>query len=1060
MDNIKRLLLRIGRSQCQSPSVAGLRLLLAGDDDYVRLDARRLALQRCAPGSAFGACPWLLGCEAWKELTEAAQEPSRARSVPRVTPRSTMSWMFKRDPVWKYLQTVHLFGTLRGHVVGLRYYTGVVNNNEMVALQREPNNPYDKNAIKVNNVNGNQVGHLKKDLAAALAYIMDNKLAQVEGVVPFGANNAFTMPLQMTFWGKEENRKAVLDQLKKHGFKLGPAPKTVGFNLESSWSSGRAGPSYSVPVHAAVQMTAEQLKTEFDKLFEDLKEDDKTHEMEPAEAVETPLLPHQKQALSWMISRENSQELPPFWEQRNDLYYNTITNFSEKDRPENVHGGILADDMGLGKTLTAIAVILTNFHDGKPLPVERIKKNQLKKECKECNVKDESEKLGGNSSTEKADGQGKERSRCSEEPSISHIKEKKKCSMSELSSSRPKRRKITVQYVESSDSEEIETSELPQKTKGRLKNIQSETKSRAKGSSKVKEDAAFACALTSPSPATKKKTLKRGASAVEGSKKTNVKERPRTTLNICPLSVLSNWIDQFGQHIKSEVHLNFYVYYGPDHTRHPALLSKQDIVLTTYNILTHDYGTKGDSPLHSIRWLRVILDEGHAIRNPNAQQTKAALDLEAERRWVLTGTPIQNSLKDLWSLLSFLKLKPFIDREWWHRTIQRPVTMGDEGGLRRLQSLIKNITLRRTKTSKIKGKPVLELPERKVFIQHITLSDEERKIYQSVKNEGKATIGRYFNEGTVLAHYADVLGLLLRLRQICCHTHLLTNAVSSSGSSGNDTPEELRKKLIRKMKLILSSGSDEECAICLDSLTVPVITHCAHVFCKPCICQVIQNEQPHAKCPLCRNDIHGDNLLECPPEELACDSEKKSNMEWTSSSKINALMHALIDLRKKNPNIKSLVVSQFTTFLSLIETPLKASGFVFTRLDGSMAQKKRAESIQCFQNTEAGSPTIMLLSLKAGGVGLNLCAASRVFLMDPAWNPAAEDQCFDRCHRLGQKQEVIITKFIVKDSVEENMLKIQNTKRELAAGAFGTKKSNANEMKQAKINEIRTLIDL
>ncbi|XP_008071164.1 helicase-like transcription factor isoform X6 [Carlito syrichta] len=797
-----------------------------------------------------------------------------------------MSWMFKRDPVWKYLQTVQygvhgnfprlsyptffprfefqdvippddfltsdeeldsvLFGTLRGHVVGLRYYTGVVNNNEMVALQREPNNPYDKNAIKVNNVNGNQVGHLKKDLAAALAYIMDNKLAQIEGVVPFGANNAFTMPLHMSFWGKEENRKAVLDQLKKHGFKLGPAPKTVGFSLESNWGSGRAGPSYSMPVHAAVQMTTEQLKTEFDKLFEDLKEDDKTHEMEPAEAVETPLLPHQKQALAWMVSRENSKELPPFWEQRNDLYYNTITNFSEKDRPVNVHGGILADDMGLGKTLTAIAVILTNFHDGKPLPIERIKKNLLKKDC---NVNDESMKLGRNKATnEKADGLSKGGSRYSEEPSISDVKEKNKCPMSELSSSRPKRRKTAMQYIESSDSEEIEASALPQKMKGKLKNVQPETKSRIKaGSSKVKEDAAFACALTSSTPATKKKMLKKGASAVEGSKKTDVEERPRTTLIICPLSVLSNWIDQFGQHIKSEVHLNFYVYYGPDRIRDPALLSKQDIVLTTYNILTHDYGTKGDSPLHSIRWLRVILDEGHAIRNPNAQQTKAVLDLEAERRWVLTGTPIQNSLKDLWSLLSFLKLKPFIDREWWHRTIQRPVTMGDEGGLRRLQSLIKNITLRRTKTSKIKGKPVLELPERKVFIQHITLSDEERKIYQSVKNEGRATIGRYFNEGTVLAHYADVLGLLLRLRQICCHTHLLTNAVSSSGPSafslGNDTPEELRKKLIRKMKLILSSGSDEECAICLDSLTVPVITHCAHVFCKPCICQVIQNEQ-------------------------------------------------------------------------------------------------------------------------------------------------------------------------------------------------------------------------
>ncbi|XP_068960819.1 helicase-like transcription factor isoform X2 [Petaurus breviceps papuanus] len=1015
-----------------------------------------------------------------------------------------MSWIFRRtdapqvffkvDPLWKYLQSfqfgVHgsfshctypnlfspfdpediippddfiagdedldsvLFGTLRGQVVGLRYYTGVVNNNEMVALQREPNNPYDKNAVKVNNVNGNQVGHIKKELAAPLAYIMDNRLAQVEGVVHYGASNAFTMPVQMSFWGKEENRKAVLDQLKKHGFKLGPPPKSSGFNFGSAWSSERAGPSYSVPIHAAVQMTTEQLKTEFDRLFEDLKEDDKTREMEPAEAIETPLLPHQKQALAWMVSRENSKELPPFWEQRNNSYYNTITNFSEKEPPENVLGGILADDMGLGKTLAAIAVILTNFYDGKPLPVE--KTNQLKEE----HIIDKSAKHGENDDNEQVKELCKEEFTAGEEPSVSYVKEESEDFKSEFTSTRPKRRKATVKYMESSDSEEVELDELPHKIKASPRQEQPVTKGRTKRSSKAKEDADFACALESSAPVVKKKAMKKGAAVVQCSKKIDTGEKPRATLIICPLSVLSNWIDQFGQHIKSDVHLNLYVYYGPDRSKDPALLSKQDIVLTTYNILTYDYGSRGDSPLHKIRWLRVILDEGHTIRNPNAQQTKAALDLEAERRWVLTGTPIQNSLKDLWSLLSFLKLKPFTDREWWHRTIQRPVTMGDEGGLRRLQSLIKNITLRRTKTSKIKGRPVLELPERKVFIQHITLTDEERQIYQSVKNEGRAAIGRYFNEGTVLAHYADVLGLLLRLRQLCCHPHLFTNTASSSGPSGDDTPEELRKKLISKMKLILSSGSDEECAICLDSLNIPVITHCAHVFCKPCICQVIQNEQPNAKCPLCRNDLKGENLVECPPEEINCGAEKKTDLEWMSSSKINALMHALIDLRKKNPQIKSLVVSQFTTFLSLLETPLKASGFVFTRLDGSMAQKKRVESIQWFQKTEAGSPTIMLLSLKAGGVGLNLCAASRVFLMDPAWNPAAEDQCFDRCHRLGQKQEVVITKFIVKDSVEENMLKIQNKKRELAAGAFGTKKPNASEMKQAKINEIKTLIDL
>nr|XP_056706370.1 helicase-like transcription factor [Euleptes europaea] len=892
-----------------------------------------------------------------------------------------------------------LFGTLRGNVVGLRYYTGVVNNNEMVELQREPNNRFDVNAIKVNNVNGEQVGHIKKELAACLAHIMDSKLALIEGVVPYGAKNAFTMPVQLSFWGKAENEEAVLRYLKKYGFKLAPPEKCLGFGY--SGTSSKAGTSYSAPVHAAVQMTTEQLKTEFDKLFEDLKEDDKTREMEAAGAVLTPLLPHQKQALAWMISRENNKELPPFWEKRENYFYNTITNFAEKKRPENVLGGILADDMGLGKTLTTIAVILTNFHGGRPLPLEK-KSDQLK------------------------------------EKYVSTVK-------SDL--------KVPI----SSDTKEENDSVLPQSSHPKSQNPNNTARNKKKeernlgASCDVVEDNMFASALGELAT-TSKKTKKKGGATVQ-SKKTEAEENLRATLIICPLSVLSNWTDQFEQHIDPAVHLNIYVYYGSERTKDPAILSRQDIVLTTYNVLASDYSAKSNSTLHSFKWLRVVLDEGHTIRNPNAQQTKAILDLDAQRRWILTGTPIQNSLKDLWSLLSFLKLKPFTDREWWRRTIQRPVTMGDQGGLKRLQSLIKSITLRRTKTSKVKGEPVLKLPDRKVFIQHITLTEEENLIYHSVKKESKAAIIRYFNEGTVLAHYADVLGALLRLRQMCCHPHLCASAPPSTFEEGDGTPEQLRSKLIEKMKQVLSSGSDEECAICLDSLSIPVITHCAHVYCKPCICEVIQKEKPNAKCPLCRKEVGLQQLIECPLEDA--DTEK-SDQEWVSSSKINALMHALLELRKQNPAIKSIVVSQFTKFLSLIEIPLRKSGFLFTRLDGRLSKKKRVEAIQQFQSAEAGSPAVMLLSLKAGGVGLNLTAASQVFLMDPAWNPAAEDQCFDRCHRLGQKQDVIITKFIVKHSVEENMLKIQNKKRELAAGAFGAKKPSSSE---TKINEIKTLID-
>ncbi|XP_078266571.1 helicase-like transcription factor isoform X3 [Rhinoraja longicauda] len=936
-----------------------------------------------------------------------------------VDPEETLSQMINRTladdtgaAADEDLDTAVLFGNLRGNIVGLRYYTGVVSNNEMVALQRDPNNHYDCNAVQVNNVNGIQVGHIKRELAAPLAFVLDNKLAKIEGVVPYGANNVFTMPVQLSFWGKEENRAAVLEKLKIHGFKLTPHNK--GSGIAEAWSgmgSARAGPSYKAPVHTAVQMTAEQLKNEFDKIFEDLKEHDKTMEMEPAKAVHTPLLPHQKQALAWMILRENNTDLPPFWEQRSNMYYNLLTNFAERERPENVRGGILADDMGLGKTLSTIAVILSNHHRGKPLPIEKYTTEELPgywgmtgKTCTE-----RSNKAPSSTSEVQSDADNREK--------VSAIDPTGNVGSSGFdlfTSSHPKRKKAeNVKYTYSSDSEKDEESPP---------------------------------------------TAKKGCTSIQTSMKSAFSTKAKSTLVICPLSVLSNWIDQFGQHLCPDVKLKMYLYYGSERNKNTAFLAEQDVVLTTYNTLTVDYGGGSASPLHKVKWLRVVLDEGHTIRNPNAQQTKAALTLTAERRWVLTGTPIQNSLKDLWSILSFLKLKPFTDRQWWHRTIQRPVTMGDQHGLKRLQALINNITLRRTKTSKVNGRPVIELPARTVFIQYIALSDEEKQIYESVKNEGRAIIGRYFSEGSVFTHYAHVLAILVWLRQLCCHPRLFANSSAVMASTDSATPDELREKLVKKIKLVLNCGSDEECAICLESLSLPVITHCAHVYCKPCICHVIRNEQPTARCPLCRAEIRAEQLVEFPPEESDSAPLDKTQQAWVSSSKVDALMHSLIELRKQDPTIKCLVVSQFTTFLTLIETPLRQEGFSFSRLDGSMPQKRRVVAIESFQSIHPGSPTIMLLSLKAGGVGLNLTAASRVFLMDPAWNPAAEDQCFDRCHRLGQTRDVVITKFIVKDSVEENMMKIQSKKQDLVVGAFGSKRQQ--QIKQSRIEEIKILINM
>uniref|UniRef100_A0A8D3C5L9 Helicase-like transcription factor n=1 Tax=Scophthalmus maximus TaxID=52904 RepID=A0A8D3C5L9_SCOMX len=818
------------------------------------------------------------------------------------------------------------FGHLQGTVVGLRYYTGVVNQGEMVGLVRQPQNPYDRNAVMVANIYGNQVGHIKRELAAAMAHIMDNNLAKVEGVVYSGTKNKFNMPVTLSFWGREENKNAVVENMARRGFKLNTSTSRPT-GISNLGNPHRHIDALVITSPSLLSMHISffffQLKNAFDNLFEGLVESD---DGEKEASVATPLLPHQRQALSWMCARENKSTLPPFWEKRGELYYNTLTCFSAKEIPERVRGGILADDMGLGKTLTTIALILTNFHNGKPLPVER------------C---------------------------------------------------------VSVAVL---------------------------------------------------------KKLKRNAETAYHDRYNAALSFPKCHVS-SPLSFVCVCVqEQLEQHVRADVKLNVYLYYGSERNRSQKFLSSQDVVITTYNVLSADFGNK--SPLHGISWLRVVLDEGHIIRNPNALMSKAVLDLKASRRWILSGTPIQNSVKDLWMLLAFLRLKPFDVREWWNRVIQRPATQGDRAGLQNLQTLVKCITLRRTKSSEANGRPLVSLPEKNVSVEQVELSQQEREEYELARSEGRNTIGRYVAEGTVLRNYADVLAILMRLRQHCCHPDLLAKT-SSSDLGAAATPAELRERLIEKLRSVLASGSDEECSVCLESVNLPVITHCAHVYCRPCIAQVISTEKVHiARCPLCRSEIKASELVEFPQEEM--EEEKSTNAErWRASSK--ALMGNLLRQRSEDSSIKSLVVSQFTRFLTILETPLREHGFTFVRLDGTMTQKRRTQVIQEFQSSSADGPVVMLLSLKAGGVGLNLTAASRVFLMDPAWNPATEEQCIDRCHRLGQKRNVVVTKFIVKDSVEENMVKIQRQKQDLVEKAFG---STNSDRKTSRIDDIKALMEL
>lgn len=177
-----------------------------------------------------------------------------------------------------------------------------------------------------------------------------------------------------------------------------------------------------------------------------------------------------------------------------------------------------------------------------------------------------------------------------------------------------------------------------------------------------------------------------------------------------------------------------------------------------------------------------------------------------------------------------------------------------------------------------------------------------------------------------------------------------------------------------------------------------------------------------------------------------------SGCAWRSSTKIEALLQELTNLHRSDPSIKSIVFSQWTSMLDIVEEPLRQCRIRFVRLDGSMVQAHRVAAIRTF--AQDPSVTVFLISMKAGGLGLNLVSASHVFLLDPWWNPATEQQAIDRVHRMGQVRPVVVTRFIIRGTIEERILELQEKKRRLAQGALMV---HSKELRQIRLDELRLL---
>ncbi|KAM0748722.1 hypothetical protein T439DRAFT_71167 [Meredithblackwellia eburnea MCA 4105] len=676
----------------------------------------------------------------------------------------------------------------------------------------------------------------------------------------------------------------------------------------------------------------------------------------------------------------------------------------------------------------------------------------------------------------------------------------------------------------------------------------------------------------------------------------------KTTLIVAPLALLRQWKEEIETKLEAN-HWRVLIHHGPTRARHAKELMKYDVVLTTYHTLASEWPDEETAfkkkkkrdqedsddefeikiqaagPLFKANFFRVILDEAQNIRNRQTKISRAVMHVDSLYRWCLTGTPIMNSLSDIFPYLRFLQIKP-----WYEWKAFRDHIAGiekkqpDLAGLR-AQAILARHVMRRKKTTKLDGKPLVELPEKHIELQVLEFTPEEREIYTFVETQSQQVFNKYLRAGTVLKNYANVLVMLLRLRQLCLHPSLIASgsedleqAVEDSKARevdverakrvlGGANVARLKKKLLDRTVLRMKAekrgeevdDEDGDCPICMEPTEDGeggVVTKCAHIFCRPCIMDVlagpavdrddgddraINYKADERPCPTCRQPISQTNLFrlksfeptdeelgqfvelrdedigsEDSEDEFDSDDEmgdiddlfakkngqkgkgKKVNLKGkgkatdeddeeievagprqrnravvmdsddeeeekeidkaiTAKSKVKELPpwltaqepstkfiwlgKEILRARQENSDDKFLVLSQFTSALDMVEEYLKKLNIIVTRYQGDMNVAQRDESVSVLKKSK--KCFVMLMSLKCGGVGLNLTRANRVVNLDLAWSHAVEAQAFDRCHRIGQDKEVFVNRLTIANTVEQRVGELQERKKLLADTSLG-----------------------
>lgn len=471
------------------------------------------------------------------------------------------------------------------------------------------------------------------------------------------------------------------------------------------------------------------------------------------------------------------------------------------------------------------------------------------------------------------------------------------------------------------------------------------------------------------------------------------------TLVVTPASLIHQWDAEIEKFCMKKT-VSVLQFHGSDREKRAVKIAAYDVVITSYALV--GLGVESKSPLFLINWNRIILDEGHIIRNYSSLQARGCFGLSATNRWVLSGTPIQNKELDLFSLIKFLRFSPFDELIVWKRFVASSQD--------RLKSLLESIMLRRTKKQLEDTGTLEKLPTKEIIEMRISLSDEEQTIHNFFMSFSRAVFSRFLQQrlekhpelrtlfdsigkkdtvnnlhrkfvaifGTSVIQQHHILVLLLRLRQMTCHPGLIMNQLPEerhldefSDDEGNDVALNVSKTKTLKLH------------------TFDLLSELTKIM------QTDDGEQ---------------DLNESDPNSQPLKFLSRNNPVFDTSRASSKMIQLLPLLEEKlQKNEKVIVVSTFVGFLNIVANALKNRNITFCMFTGKTSMSNRGIIVNDFNNPK-NEMKVMLLSMLAGGVGLNLTGANNMFIMDLYWNPQQELQTMDRIHRIGQIKSVTIIK--------------------------------------------------